>query len=226
MQPDEASNSAQDRWSADSWLLLRRDTSTSIPTGRPSYGRSQAGTALRYRFAPSSSHNPQAYLRASAALAGAREQEVALGLSARPLSRMPLRLAVEARASQTLAGSELRLAGYAVTELPTFRLPLGLRGEAYAQWGYVGGEFATPFVDGQARAERPTARIGSTELSFGAGIWGGMQKGSGRLDAGPAAAATFQIGKGFGRVSADYRFRIAGGAEPSSGPALTLSAGF
>jgi hypothetical protein len=165
-------------------------------------------------------------LRVSAALAGAREQEAALGLSARPLPRLPLRLAVEARASETASGSELRVATYAVTELPAFRLPLGARGEVYAQGGYVGGEFATAFVDGQVRAERPIARIGNAEVSLGAGAWGGKQEGSGRLDAGPAIGAAFPIGKGFGRISADYRFRVAGGAEPSSGPALTLSAGF
>ncbi len=226
VQLEQPSHSARERWSADSWLLLRRDTSASITSGRPSYGRSQAGAALRYHFASSSPHHPQAYLRASAALAGAREQEIALGLSSLPLPGAPLRLAVEARASQTVSGSELRLAAYAITELPAFRLPFGARGEAYAQGGYVGGEFATPFVDGQIRAERPIARIGSMELSIGAGAWGGAQKDSGRLDTGPSATATFRIGKGFGRIAADYRFRIAGEAEPSSGPALTLSAGF
>lgn len=226
MQSHPSTRASHDRWSADGWLLLRRDTSEPVPTSRPSYGRSQVGAVLRHGFAPSSPHHPQVYLRASAALAGAREQEVALGLSARPLLGAPLRLAVEARASETASGSGLRLATYAITELPSLQLPLGVRGEAYAQGGYVGGEFATPFVDGQIRAERTIARTGSTEVTFGAGAWGGAQKGSGRLDVGPAAIATFRIGKGFGRVAVDYRFRIAGEAEPSSGPALTVSAGF
>ena len=31
------------RWSADGWVLLRNDTTTPILSGRPSYGRSQAG---------------------------------------------------------------------------------------------------------------------------------------------------------------------------------------
>jgi hypothetical protein len=225
-QLPQFSRFAQDRWSADGWLLLRRDTSTPSPVGRPSYGRSQAGAVLRYGLAPLSPHYPQAYLRASTALAGAREHEVALGLSIRPLRGAPLRMMVEARGSKTAFGSELRPAAYAVTELPPLRLPFGARGEAYVQGGYVGGEFATPFVDGQIRAERAIAQIGSTELSFGAGVRGGAQKGSGRLDAGPAVAATFRLGKGFGRIATDYRFRVAGDAEPSSGPALTLSAGF
>jgi hypothetical protein len=222
------------RWSADGWVLLRNDSSQHLsgPTlsGRPSYGRSQAGAVIRYRLASESALQPQAYVRASAALAGAREREVAAGLSARPLAGLPLRLAVEARLSETDRGTRLRPAAFAVTEFPPVRLPLGVRGEVYAQGGYVGGEFATPFVDGQARAERPLARRGETELSAGAGVWGGAQKGAARLDIGPTAAVSFRLGpKSFGargRVAADYRFRVAGQAQPSSGPALTLSAGF
>ena len=35
------------------------------------------------------------------------------------------------------------------------------------------------------------------------------------------------LGKGlFGRAAVDWRFRVAGDADPGSGPALTLSAGF
>src|SRR5690606_21417691 len=105
-------------------------------------------------------------------------------------------------------------------------LPLGARGELYLQGGYVGGEFATAFVDGQARIERPLGRLGETELTAGAGAWGGAQKGAARLDIGPSAALTFRLGDGRGRVAADYRFRVVGEAEPASGPALTLSAGF
>lgn len=210
--------------------MLRRDTTAPILSGRPSYGGSQAGAAIRYRLASESVLRPQAYLRASAALAGAREQEVAVGLSARPLAGVPLRLAVEARAGETARGTRLRPAAFAVTELPPFRLPLGMRGELYAQGGFVGGEYATAFVDGQARVERPLVRIGETEFAAGAGAWGGAQKGAARLDIGPAAAVSFRLGsKSFGargRVAADYRFRVAGYAEPSSGPALTLSAGF
>ena len=40
-------------------------------------------------------------------------------------------------------------------------------------------------------------------------------------DVGPTAAVTFRLGDARGRVAADYRFRVAGDAEPSSGPALT-----
>jgi len=115
-----------------------------------------------------------------------------------------------------------------VNRVPAFaRLSIfGVRGEAYVQAGYVGGRFATAFVDGQARAERRVARLGEAEITAGTGAWGGAQKGAGRLDIGPTAAVSFRLGEARGRVAADYRFRVAGEAEPKSGPALTLSAGF
>jgi hypothetical protein len=128
--------------------------------------------------------------------------------------------------TETAGGSELRPALMAATELAPLGLPGGLRADAYLQAGYVAGRFATAFVDGQGRVERPVARIGDAELAVGAGIWGGAQKGAARLDIGPTAALAFRLGEARGRVAADYRFRLAGGAEPSSGPAVTLSAGF
>lgn len=217
---------AQVRWSADGWLLLRRDTSSPFLSDRPSYGRSQAGAVVRYRLVPASPLRPEAHLRASAALAGARERELAAGLSARPLSGVPVRLIAEARVSETGRGTRVRPAAYAVSEFPPLPLPLGARAEAYVQAGYIGGAFATAFADGQARIERPLARVGETEVSAGGGAWGGAQKGSARIDIGPTAAVTFRLGDARARVAADYRFRVAGDAEPSSGPALTLSAGF
>jgi len=181
---------------------------------------------VRYGLAPASSHRPQAYLRASTALAGEREQEVALGLSARPFGFLPVRVAVEGRVGETDHGTRTRPAAYAVTELAPFRLPAGLRAEIYAQAGYVGGDFATAFADGQAQLERRLASRGGLEVSGGAGAWGGTQEDASRLDIGPAAIVSFRFGRGFGRIAADYRFRVAGNAEPASGPALTVSAGF
>ncbi len=218
------------RWTADGWLLLREDSASSRQTGLQGYGRSQAGAVLRYRLAPSSGQAPQAHLRASTALANAgnrlRERELAAGLSARPLASVPVRVAAELRLSDLAQGTELRPAAYAVTELPPVALPLGARGELYLQGGWVGGTFKTAFVDGQARVDRPLVRLGPAELSAGAGAWGGAQRDAERLDAGPSLAATLSIGRVRARATADYRFRIAGDAQPGSGPVLTVYAGF
>jgi hypothetical protein len=118
---------------ADAWLMMRQDTTSSVVSGRPSYGRSQAGGVVRYRLAASSPHAPQAHLRASSALEGALENDLVAGLSARPIRGVPLRLAAEARISQTGAGTGLRPAVIAVTEFPPLDLPLGFQAEAYVQ---------------------------------------------------------------------------------------------
>lgn len=214
------------RWSMDAWAMWREDENSPLLSGRPSYGRSQIGAVLRFRLAPSSGHAPQAYVRASAALAGAREQQGALGLSARPLPGVPVRLAGEARLRQTGGDAELRGAAYAVSEFPPLPLPGGTTGEAYVQGGYVTGTAATGFVDGQARITRDLASGDRFRLSAGAGAWGGAQEGSGRLDIGPSASLSVSAGGVNARVSADYRIRVAGAAQPATGPALTISAGF
>jgi hypothetical protein len=121
----------------------------------------------------------------------------------------------------------VRPAAFAITELPPATLPLGVRAEAYAQAGYVGGDFATAFVDGQARIDAPVSRLGpDVQIRAGGGIWGGAQKHAARLDVGPSATLGFRLGETQSRVAIDYRFRVAGSAEPKSGPALTISAGF
>ena len=215
------------RWSGDAWLLARQDTTTPITSGRGSYGRSQAGAVLRYRLLPSSPHRPAAYGRVTRALVGPPSSEVALGLSARPMPQVPVAVAVEGRALlDGPAGGEVRPAAFAYTELPPQRLPLGFRGEAYAQAGYVGGTFATAFVEAQARVERAIRDEPRGDLRAGAGIWGGAQRGAARLDMGPTATVTLDFGEARGQASIDYRFRVAGQAEPSSGMAVTLSAGF
>jgi hypothetical protein len=215
------------RWSGDGWLLLRRDSAGPFAAGAPSYGRSQMGAVLRYRLAPSSAHRPVAYVRASRTLAGPDETEVAVGLAARPVARLPLSVAAEVRAFDSPAGQEMRPAAFAVTELPPVKLPLDMRGEAYVQAGYVGGDFATAFVDGQARVDKGVARWADEgELRAGAGVWGGAQKHAGRLDVGPSATLGFRLGETRSRLAVDYRVRVAGDARPKSGPAVTISAGF
>lgn len=222
-------------WSGDAWLLLRSGGSTFnapgaglpgavIPTGF--YGGSQAGLVLRYFLAPSSAINPALYLRGSSGLEYPRGEELAAGLSLRPVPGLPVRLMAEGRVTRTVSGTIVRPAAALVSELPPARLPLGTRAEAYVQAGYVGGRDSTAFVDGQARMERPLLHASNFELRAGGGAWGGAQRGASRLDVGPTATVAFRIGPTSSRLSADYRVRIAGDAAPGSGPVVTLSAGF
>ncbi len=227
-RPMQLSAMGARRWSADGWLLLRDGgvglTAAGLPS--PSYGASQLGAVVRYRLMPASANRPAVFLRATSAVRSPRGEEVALGLSARPLAGLPVTLQAELRATRQLSATTLRPALGAVTELPQLTLPAGFAAAAYGQAGYVGGPDATAFVDAQVRVERRFARLGQSELHLGLGAWGGAQEGARRIDLGPTARINFPIGSGQGRVSADWRVRAAGNAAPRSGPALTLSAGF
>ncbi|MFC0204271.1 hypothetical protein [Novosphingobium soli] len=218
------------RWSMDAWALLRRESGAGrlSPGALPAtYGASQAGAVLRYRLMPTDRHVPSLYLRSTSATGQVRETALALGLSARPLPSVPIVAALEGRVTDQSGTRRVQPAAMAITELPPFALPAGFRGEAYAQAGYVGGRFATPFADGQVRADRRLLQLGSIEARLGAGAWGGVQKGAARIDAGPSATVAMPLGRGMnGRVAVDWRFRVAGDAMPGSGPAVTLSAGF
>lgn len=216
------------RWSADGWLLWRRDGAGLTGGGfAPStYGASQAGAVIRYRLAPASAHRPAIYLRATSALEAPRGEEAALGLSARPIAGLPVIAVAELRATRFQAGTRLRPAAALISEFPPLDLPLKARAEAYVQAGYVGGTGATAFVDGQVKVDRPLLKLGKGELRLGGGAWGGAQEGASRLDAGPSATLGMPIGKANARLAMDWRFRVAGNAAPRSGPALTLSAGF
>jgi hypothetical protein len=217
------------RWSGDAWVLYRRH-GAGLPAGGlapPSYGASQAGAVLRYALAPGNAHQPAIYLRGTRGFAAPHGEELAAGVSLRPISRAPVRALAELRVTQFAGAVRLRPAAMLVSELPPFSLPGGLRGETYVQGGFVSSPGATVFVDGQARADRRLARIGRADLRLGGGIWGGAQRGASRLDAGPSASLGLPLGgAASARLAMDWRFRLAGTAQPRSGPALTLSAGF
>ncbi|MEQ8412476.1 MAG: hypothetical protein RIB52_13090 [Erythrobacter sp.] len=222
-----------DRWSLDAWAFWREGSASApVSQGRvPIYGASQIGANLQWRARPSSPHDPRAYARAYRALVEGGESELALGVSARPLPRLPVRVGAEMRAIDGPFATELRPGVLAVTEFAPVRLPYDLALEAYAQGGYVGGEAATAFADGQIAVTRQVARFGSgpagpMRLSIGAGAWGGAQQGSRRVDIGPTMRLDLNVGEVPARVSVDWRERVGGDAAPASGVAATLSTRF
>ncbi len=224
------------RWSADGWILWRRGGNgynlpgaglpgADLPSG--TYGASQAGLVVRYRLAPGAATQPALFVRATSALKSPRGEELAAGLSLRPVKGVPVIASAELRAARTVDGNiALRPAAGLVSEFSALHLPLEIEAETYVAAGFVAGRGATPFIDGQTRLERRAARLGPAELRIGGGAWGGAQRGAQRLDVGPAATFALPVGKGGVRLRADWRFRVAGAAAPASGPALTLSAGF
>jgi hypothetical protein len=101
------------------------------------------------------------------------------------------------------------------------RLPAGLRLDAFGQAGSVGARSRDLFADGSARV---TMRAGRFDV--GGGVWGGAQPGASRLDAGPHVSLRLPLAGESVRLSAEWRFRIAGDAQPGSGPALSLGTDF
>ena len=216
-------------WSMDAWALVRKSGTTPLPSGilPATYGARQAGAVLRYRFALQDAHRATAYLRTTSSPGPLNETSAALGLSARPLPSLPIVVGVEGRITDSAGGRRVQPAALAVTEIPPMALPGSLRAEIYGQAGYVAGRFATPFADGQVRVDRTLVRLGDYEARVGAGAWGGVQTGASRLDVGPGATISGPLtSKVFGRLALDWRLRAAGDAEPDSGPALTVAAGF
>lgn len=224
---------AGDRWSLDAWAFWRQGSDAApISQGRvPIYGASQVGAVLQYRLAPSTGRDPRLYARAYRALVRRGESEAAFGASARPLPQVPVRVAGEVRITDAAFGNEVRPSAYAVTELAPIALPLGSRLEAYGQAGWVGGEAATAFADGQASLTRTVEAVAATtdnrlRLSVGAGAWAGAQEGAHRVDLGPTMRLDLTLGEVPARLSLDWRERVGGDAGPESGLAATLSTRF
>ena len=222
----------QRRWSLDAWVFLREGSGAApVAAGlQPSYGKSQQGAVVRYRLADAGGRAPTLYARYTRALAGARETDVAAGLSAKPFAGFPLTAHAEIRATRVAGSTELRPAAFVTTGVHR-DVPLGFQVRGYAQAGWVGGDYATAFVDGQIVADREVAAfdLGKTRdgsLRVGGGAWGGAQRNAERLDAGPSASLVVPVADAPVRLSVDYRFRILGDAEPDSGVAVTLSTGF
>ncbi|WP_146107753.1 hypothetical protein [Porphyrobacter sp. HT-58-2] len=222
-----------DRWSLDGWVFGRQGSDAApVSQGRvPIYGASQAGAVLQYRLAPDAHRDPRLYARAYQALVRRGERELALGASARPLAKVPVRVSAEVRYTDAAFDNIVRPAAFAMTELPVVELPFRTRFEVYGQAGWVGGSGATAFADGQAALTRDvpglTARDGTgPRLSIGAGAWGGAQEDAQRFDIGPTMRLDLRLGEVPARLSVDWRERVAGDASPGSGLAATLSTRF
>ena len=216
-------------WHVDAWYAWRPGSGLPrVAAGAApalAYGGTQGGVVLRADLG-ASEHRPQAYLRAVHAPARPAQGDLALGMGARPIPSVPVRLQGEARVTRIAGETSVRPAVAAIAELASVELPLGFSAETYGQAGWVGGRYATPFVDGQVRVERPLVAAGPARVQLGAGAWGGAQKFAGRLDVGPTASVALDLGGTPARIAVDYRIRVLGNARPENGAAVTLSTGF
>jgi hypothetical protein len=204
-----------DRLQLSAWALLRGSPGPGALATGGTLGGSQVGARLSWNFSPSLA----ASLRSSSSVGGIRYAEVAAGVRWKPLASVPITLNLERRQAMNRWGGRNAFALFAEGGL--YQRPMfGLGNlDLYAQGGVVGLKSRDPFFDGAATFTRPVWK----NWSAGFGVWGGMQPGLYRVDAGPRISMALRRGI---RLHADYRQRLAGEAAPSSGPALTIAGDF
>lgn len=216
--PRSTRSTAPNRWAGSAWLFVRAEQGSAGLAPGGTLGGSQAGARLTYRIGTSTTRPLALSARVYTPLDRPQAAEVAVGVDWRPIGRLPVHLLAERRQGIGREGrSDFSVTIYGGTEQRVGPV----RVEAYGQTGVVGHRDPEPFADGAARA---TIRVGP--LDVGGGVWGGAQRGVARLDMGPHFSARLPIGGVAVRASAEWRFRIAGDAEPASGPAITLATDF
>ena len=208
------------------YSFFRQGAKANSFAGGGQYGGGQSGFVATYtlaRFGEGGTDSLSLQARGAVAHGEPSERELAAGLRWRPLRKVPVALTAERRFRN---GQPDAFAAYLAGGKSQVGLPLKFQLDAFAQGGLVSGRDGGLFFDASARAERKLAAIGKTPVTFGAGIWGGGQKDIFRVDAGPTIGTEVPLGSARLRINADWRFRIAGSAQPASGPALTLSTSF
>lgn len=204
-----------DRLHLSAWALLRgHNGSGSLATGG-TLGGSQAGARLTYALDPRLALS----LRSSSPVGGARGGEVAAGVRVTPFPSLPVAITAERRQAIGRYGGRSAFALFLEGGLYQSPLPWDFRLDAYAQAGVVGLNSRDLFADGGLSVLRPVYG----PVSVGMGLWGGAQPNLYRVDAGPRLSVRVRRNM---RVDLDWRQRVAGQAEPGSGPALTLAADF
>jgi hypothetical protein len=207
-----------DRLQLTAWALLRSRQgvvgSTSLASGG-TLGGSQAGARLNYNV----TRQIAATLRTSSDV-GRRGGEVAAGVRVQPLVNIPVWLTAERRQRiGRYGGGRNAFALFAEGGVYDQPLPLQFSLDAYLQGGVVGFHSRDRFIDGGLTVSRPIYK----NFYAGLGVWGGAQPGLYRLDAGPRVTMPVRNNM---RVHLDWRQRLAGNAQPGSGPAVTLAGNF
>ena len=204
-----------DRLQLSAWALLRgRPGAGSLASGG-TLGGSQAGARLTYALDPRLALS----LRSYSPVGGSSGGEVAAGVRLTPLASLPVSITAERRQAIGRDGGRSAFALFIEGGVYQRPLPWNLSLDAYAQAGVVGARSRDLFADGGLTVMRPV----HGRFSAGLGLWGGAQPGLYRVDAGPRISMRVRRNM---RVDLDWRQRLAGQAEPGSGPAVTLAGNF
>ena len=210
---------AASRWTASGWLILRGGAPLA---NAAALGGSQVGGRIAYAL--DRDRHVALSVRAMAPLHG-RGAEIAAGVDWQPTAA-PVHLLAEKRIAVDGGrdGTSLTL----VAGLDPTRLPGDWRVEGYGQAGVIARDGASTegFADGAARLSQPVIERAAMRFDLGLGLWGGVQRGAGRLDVGPSLALIVPAGERRLRFTLDWRQRVAGHASPGSGPALSVGTDF
>jgi hypothetical protein len=205
-----------DRMQLSGWALWRGGPGTASLASGGTLGGSQAGARLTYAVDP----RIAASLRTTTPIGGSSGGEVAAGVRLTPFPSLPLAVTAERR--QAIGRFSTGRSDFALfAEGGVYQKPLGwnLLLDGYAQAGVVGIRSHDFFADGGLAVSRPVWG----RFSAGMGVWGGYQPGLYRVDAGPRISIRVRPNVS---LHLDWRQRLAGAAEPGSGPAVTLGANF
>jgi len=207
-----------DRIQLTMWAMLRSRQdltgSTSLASGGQ-IGGSQAGARLIYNLTPAIA----AVVRSSSVV-NRRGGELAAGMRVHPLRSIPVWITAERRVQLgRYGGGRDAFALFAEGGIYDRPMPWDFTLDGYVQAGIVGLTSRDLFADGSATFTRPVYR----QFSAGLGVWGGVQPGLYRVDAGPRV--TMKVRRNV-RMHLDWRQRLAGNAQPGSGPVLTLAGDF
>lgn len=208
-----------DRLQMSAWALLRGRQgqplgSTSL-AANGTLGASQAGSRISYNY----NRQLAATLRTSSNV-GRRGGEVAAGVRLQPLGGLPVWITAERRQRiGRYGGGRNAFALFVEGGVYQRAMPWRFSLDAYLQGGIVGLRNRDRFIDGGLTLTRPVYR----NFSAGMGLWGAAQPGVYRVDAGPRVSMKVRDNI---RIHLDWRQRIAGKAEPGSGPAVTLAGDF
>lgn len=220
----EPRTSQTNRWSGQAWVLWRPDAEDGRPLA-PLLGGSQIGARVDYRLGESEAGSLSLYVRASRALDQPSSEEVAAGLSLRPVS-LPFSVLVERR-EKLGPGARSGFAAMVAGGLNPVEIGPRLEAEAYVQAGIVALPGRDGFADSKASlAYRLTPAVGRPSIMIGGAVSASAQPGARRIDVGPEIRLHAPIGSGGVRLSAEWRARIAGNARPEGGPAVTLMTDF
>lgn len=206
------------RLSGSAWLLARGGPAGTVSGGQ--LGASQGG--LRLVYALGDRRRLALVARVATPLEG-KGREAAIGIEWQP-TRLPIRLVAEQRfvLDGGRGGPTLGvIAGYGPSDIAP-----GVRVEAYGQAGGIVRDGIEGFVDASARLTHPLGKVAGAGVDIGVGAWGSAQRDASRFDIGPSIVATVPVAGKTLRLTLDWRERIAGGARPGSGPALSIGSDF